>query len=55
MLALRDGGGRYGVELVRELGAEGALTMTEGTLYPLLSRLRRTGWVATSWRDSPFR
>jgi PadR family transcriptional regulator, regulatory protein PadR len=22
-------------------------------LYPLLSRLRRTGWVATTWQESP--
>ncbi|MGK5741552.1 PadR family transcriptional regulator [Micromonospora sp. URMC 103] len=53
VLALLSNGERYGVELVRELGAETALTTSEGTLYPLLSRLRRGGWVATSWRESP--
>jgi PadR family transcriptional regulator, regulatory protein PadR len=52
VMALLDGGERYGVELVRELGAEAALTTSEGTLYPLLARLRRIGWVTTSWRES---
>jgi len=46
-------GPRYGVELVRELAADPALTATEGTLYPLLSRLRRNGWVDTTWQESP--
>ena len=41
------------VEIVRRLGAETTLTTSEGTLYPLLSRLRRTGWVVTTWRESP--
>lgn len=53
VLALLSDGERYGVELVRQLADESALTTTEGTLYPLLSRLRRAGWVATSWRESP--
>ncbi len=26
---------------------------TEGTLYPLLGRLRREGVVETTWRESP--
>ena len=54
VLAILAGGRRYGVELVRQLGADGALTASEGTLYPLLSRLRRTGWVETSWEESPI-
>lgn len=53
VLALLRDRSRYGVELVRELGTAQALTTTEGTLYPLLSRLRRVGWVATSWQESP--
>jgi PadR family transcriptional regulator PadR len=53
VLALLDRGERYGVELVRQLGKETSLTTTEGTLYPLLSRLRRTGWVTTTWQESP--
>lgn len=53
MLALLVDGERYGVELVRALGSVDGLETTEGTLYPLLSRLRRDGLVVTSWRESP--
>jgi PadR family transcriptional regulator len=43
----------YGFELVRRLElAEGLLT-SEGTIYPLLGRLRREGWVETRWEESP--
>jgi PadR family transcriptional regulator PadR len=52
VLALLERGTRYGVELVRDLAANPALTATEGTVYPLLSRLRRTGWVETTWQES---
>ncbi|HEY8452903.1 MAG: PadR family transcriptional regulator [Micromonosporaceae bacterium] len=53
VLALLSTKARYGVELVRELATAEALTTSEGTLYPLLSRLRRTGWVSTTWQESP--
>ena len=53
VLALLGSGSRYGVELVRDLAASRALSATEGTLYPLLSRLRRSGWVDTTWQESP--
>ncbi len=53
VLALLHDRPRYGVELVRELGAAETLATSEGTLYPLLSRLRRSGWVRTSWQESP--
>ena len=42
---------RYAFELFGALGKTGLLT-TEGTLYPLLSRLRRDGLVKTEWRES---
>jgi PadR family transcriptional regulator PadR len=42
---------RYAFELIEALGKTGMLT-TEGTLYPLLSRLRRDGLVKTDWRES---
>ena len=42
---------RYAFELIEALGETGMLT-TEGTLYPLLSRLRRDGLVKTEWRES---
>ncbi len=51
VLALLADGERYGYDLVGELSAAG-LVASEGTVYPLLSRLRRDDLVATSWRES---
>lgn len=42
----------YAFEIVRTLSAGGELLTSEGTIYPLLSRLRRQEWVTTSWRES---
>jgi PadR family transcriptional regulator PadR len=53
VLALMESGEEYGVELARRLAAERSLATSEGTLYPLLARLRRAGWVDTTWRESP--
>jgi PadR family transcriptional regulator, regulatory protein PadR len=52
VLALLTRGEMYGFELARELGARGRIIGSEGTLYPLLARLRRNGFVETSWRES---
>lgn len=52
VLALLRDGERYAVELVHELGSKDGLVTSEGTLYPLLSRLRREGVVTTTWRES---
>lgn len=43
---------RYGLELARELTRGEVLMSSEGTLYPLLARLRRAGWVDTRWSES---
>jgi PadR family transcriptional regulator PadR len=53
VLALLRGGERYGFELVRRLSEIPGMVTSEGTLYPLLGRLRRAGVVETSWRESP--
>jgi PadR family transcriptional regulator, regulatory protein PadR len=53
VLALLRDGERYAFELVRTLGEADGMVTSEGTLYPLLSRLRREGLVATTWRESP--
>ena len=42
----------YGYELTRILEDAGPLIGGEGTMYPLLARLRRSGWVTTSWQES---
>ncbi|MFF5407112.1 PadR family transcriptional regulator [Streptomyces misionensis] len=52
VLALMREESRYGVELVQTLAASGALAAGQGTIYPLLSRLRRDDLVATTWRES---
>jgi PadR family transcriptional regulator PadR len=43
---------RYGFELVHAMGSIDGMVTGEGTLYPLLSRLRRQGLVETSWQES---
>ena len=52
VLALLEHEERYGYDLVTEL-SEAGLVASEGTSYPLLSRLRRDALVQTSWRESP--
>jgi PadR family transcriptional regulator PadR len=53
VLALLRPQPRYGLELVRVLSETTSLVASEGTVYPLLSRLRLLGHVRTEWRDSP--
>ena len=43
---------RYGFELVKTLADVPGLGLTEGTLYPLLSRLRVQGLVSTRLEES---
>lgn len=43
----------YGLELAERLGTNNSLLTSEGTLYPLLSRLRQQGWVTTTQAPSP--
>ncbi len=52
VLALLRDGERYSFELVRALGDAEGLVTSEGTLYPLLGRLRRDGMVRSTWRES---
>ena len=44
---------RYGGEVIQMLRARGELVVSEGTIYPLLSRMRSEGLVETEWRDTP--
>jgi PadR family transcriptional regulator PadR len=53
VLALLRDRPRYGFDLVRTLGEADGLVTSEGTIYPLLSRLRRDGLVTTAWHESP--
>lgn len=42
----------YAYQIVQELGAVDGMVTSEGTIYPLLSRLRRDELVETTWRES---
>lgn len=52
VLALLRNGESYGLDIAHALSTDGVLITSEGTLYPLLARLRRNGLVSTSWRES---
>lgn len=49
LLTLRKKGA-YGLELVQALNAVG-MGISEGSIYPLLARVRREGKVTTAWVD----
>ena len=51
VLALLDERPRFGLELVRDLAAAGGLLTSDGTVYPLLNRLRDAGLVTSEWQD----
>jgi len=52
VLALLRRGESYGLDIAHALSTDGVLITSEGTLYPLLSRLRTGGLVTTSWQES---
>lgn len=52
VLALLEQREHYGFELVQTLSRADGLLTSEGTIYPLLSRLKRDGLVETEWRES---
>ena len=56
VLHLLAPGEAYGYEIVSKLTADtnGALEVTDGTLYPVLYRLERGGFVAIRW-ETPER
>src|ERR1700722_18376500 len=51
VLALLQQRPRFGLELVRDLSAADGLLTSDGTVYPLLNRLRDGGLVTSVWRD----
>lgn len=52
LLALVEDGPTYGYEIVTRLAAAPPLASGEGTVYPLLRRLRDEGWLRTQWKES---
>jgi PadR family transcriptional regulator PadR len=52
VLAALWSGRLYGLELIRLLEASAQLAVPEGTLYPLLNRLREDGQLAAEWVEA---
>lgn len=52
VLALLTREHSYGFDLIRRLSAVDGMVTSEGTIYPLLSRLHRSGLVSTFWQTS---
>jgi PadR family transcriptional regulator PadR len=52
VLAQLELGPRFGLELVRDLAAADGLLTSDGTVYPLLNRLRDAGLVTSEWQDN---
>ena len=45
-------GRQYGLEILRHLADSSDMVVVEGTLYPLLTRLRTLGLVESEWVES---
>ncbi len=52
VLAVLERGESYAFDIVRDLSAAGELLTSEGTIYPLLARMREQRLVTTNWRES---
>ena len=53
ILALLHRGEAYGGEIVERLGDHPGLAISAGTVYPLLSRLKKAGLIDSVWREYP--
>lgn len=52
VLAVLERGESYAFDIVRNLSDAGELLTSEGTIYPLLARMREQRMVTTTWRES---
>lgn len=52
VLACLWDGPLYGLEILRRLDSHADLTVPEGTIYPLLTRLKAEGLVDSKWVES---
>jgi PadR family transcriptional regulator PadR len=52
VLASLWSGRLYGLEILRRLADGSDLVVPEGTVYPLLSRLKAEGWVDSEWVEA---
>jgi len=42
----------YGLEIIRTLEEKSDLVLSEGTIYPILSRLKAEGYLASEWVEA---
>lgn len=49
VLAVLAEGERYGLEVLEAVRRDGGLDISEGTIYPLLNRLRKEGKLSSRW------
>ena len=52
VLAALAPGRNYGLEIIRALERYSDLVLSEGTVYPILNRLREDGLLTSSWVES---
>jgi PadR family transcriptional regulator PadR len=52
ILAALWGGKLYGLEILRRLESDSDLIVSEGTVYPLLTRLKALGLLRSEWVES---
>ena len=52
VLAALKGNRLYGYDIVKRLSGVGGLVMSEGTIYPILSRFKKDGLVETTLVES---
>jgi PadR family transcriptional regulator PadR len=52
ILAVLWDGKLYGLEILRRLEGDSDLVVSEGTVYPLLSRLKALGLLKSEWVES---
>jgi len=55
ILSLVDDRARHGYDIARliEVRSQGALSFHAASLYPLLYRLERRGWISGRWVEKP--
>jgi PadR family transcriptional regulator PadR len=52
VLASLWAGPQYGLEILRQLERDSRLVLSEGTIYPILNRLRADGLVESRWEEA---
>ena len=51
-LATLWGGRLYGLEMIRRLETRSQLALAEGTIYPILNRLKAEGMLTSEWVEA---